>query len=252
MKKLTCILTILTCILTFSSCGSNNSSNPQVSTETTESTITSKIEITTESEELTTEAQKCTDMELLTIENHPTFYGSTEKAHEVWDEFSAEDTVMIKSIVGHSNTYERAILVLDCFKGRGAYQKTGSDIVNGVYIRFNNFIEEKEVEFQEALSIVSEYFPYEIMSEHYNLFESCYQNIGTEEEPYYKYFINYKLNDESCLEYDNDYPYDIWVSVVFNVDSDDNVDSISISPRRTSDARFEPEKIEWGYDFLSN
>lgn len=215
-----------------------------------ESTVDSQVETSTDSEESTTEAPKCTDMELLTIEGHPTFYGSSEKAHEVWDKYSAEDTVMIKGFVGHSSTYDDAILVLDCFKNGGM---ADSDIINGVHITFSNFSDGKKVGFQEALSIASDYFPYEIMSEKYSLFESCYQKMKKEEKPYYKYFINYKMKDVTqSSAYDHDLPYDCWVSVVFYVDSEENVDSISISTDRASGSRYESEKFEWGYDFLSN
>ena len=181
-------------------------------------------------------------MEILTLKNHPKFFGSSETANNVWADYIGEDSVMIKNAIGHHYTYKDAILVLDCYKSDGAFRPTDSNI-RGISIRFNNFKKDKDISFEKGIELAKEYFPDNIISKHYTLNASFYQisDNGAKE-----YTIEYKLNDGEDKE-----NYSDFVSVVLYTDENETMRMLDINCNRNGQSRFESKKIEWNYDLLS-
>ncbi|MDE5558344.1 MAG: hypothetical protein K2J32_11780 [Ruminococcus sp.] len=212
-----------------------------VTTETTTEAKT-ESETTTTTTTTTTKAPELSEMEILTLKNHPKFYGSNETAGTVWAEYIGKDSVMIKNAIGHHYTYNDAILVLDCYKSGGAFRPTDSNI-RGISIRFNNFKKDKDISFEKGIELAKEYFPDNIISKHYTLNASFYQiaDNGAKE-----YTIEYKLNDGEDKE-----NYSDFVSVVLYTDENGMMRMLDINCNRNGQSRFENEKIEWNYDLLS-
>lgn len=240
------IIVVFIVLLLIGRCGKSDSNRnsesdiPPVTTQSTE--IRSQETETTEPvTTTTTKAPELSEMELLTSENHPKFYGSQESAETVWFGHIGEDSIMIKNTINSHYTYEDAIMVLDCYQERGAFRDINSNI-RGIHIRFNNFRKDTEISFEQGLELTKEYFPDDIISEHYHKFESFYQDSGNKRN----YTVVYELNDGEDKE-----EYSYWLSVVLCTNETGKMDSLNIYSRRLGDSRVEPEKIEWNYDLLS-
>lgn len=201
--------------------------------------------------EITTE-KAFSDMEIITFEGHPTLYGKVEDAHNLWDKYSSDETIVLKNAIGHHIKYEKAYLILDCFTGGGAYRETDSEYIEGITINFQNLKNISNVPFDNALDIAKDFLPIGFLNEKYDLFESCKQDIGNEDNPMSQYSVIYKVKDEFLNEArKNDVYYDTWISVVIRTDKDNNATYLSISENRVADSRNEPEKQDWNYDYVT-
>lgn len=224
---------------------------------TTTKKVTSTIKTTTQ--KATTELIKNTNTELLEspklkmleIKDHPKLFESAKSAKSTWNQYIGEESVMIKDKTTHHYKYEDAVLVLDCYKSNGSSRNTDSDI-RGIHIRFYNFSKSKnisnynynnDVSFERGLTIAQGYFPDDVISSHYTLHESFYQ---ISENGSKNYSAVYKLNDGEDSE-----EFSHWVSVVLNVNETGNMSSLDLLCERVGDSRFESEKFDWDYDFLS-
>ncbi len=229
-----------------SSCDSSTiSSQEESNTENLLSEQSSELNDSSSDITATVELNALTSLDILRLPEHPTFFGKTVDAQSIWEKYQGEDSIIIKGGITHHYKYEQAFMVLDCFEGGGAYRYTDSEFINGIQIRPENFKEDTTLSLEEAISLVEEYMPLDIMEEWYSCFETCYQD-DSEGAKYY--FSVYQINEDGKNKIKNkELPYSLWVSFGIRIDSSGNVQSIGISDSRIGDSRNEPEKHEWDY-----
>lgn len=219
MKKFVWLFALVLCLI-YSACGVNGDSS----------------------------ASNDTDLQIITREGHPTYYGSVEESHAVWG-----DVKKGKIIFGDSyDTYtDQVILSMEAYRD--------SDLIRDIYINFENFEMPAELTVEEVLPIIATYMPYDIMEEYYQYSRS--EKIVSDDhndgkEDYY--VITYSLTEEAKDKYytkEEEHPYSGSMDVIIKAGSSGIVQEVFIqfgTPRWMSSLKMNGCHIEeWNCDLLS-
>lgn len=188
-------------------------------------------------------AQDLSCIDIIRIADHPTLFGKTEDAKNIFGAYLEKGAVVIRSGIDHNLKHDDAFLILDCYENNGSF--VDSEQINGIYI-----YPDVSISLGEALEIVNEYLPVEIINEWYEPFETCYQNISDNR---IKYYAVYKISEEGNSKIKSkELPYSIWLSFSVTVDPSGDVVSIILFDNRTGNSRFESEKFDWDYNIPAN
>lgn len=188
----------------------------QTETKNTEENV---LPIETTHEETAQRVSSETDMDIIMRTGHPTYYGSVEQSHAVWDDIEKGRIHFGDKSYGNN---DNPILSMD------AYRK--SDLIRSIFISFTNFREEVSVPLDEALKIAASYMPFDVMDQWYEYRGS--KMIVPDEDHQEKdsyYVISYGLTDEgSDAYYAKEHEYSGSIDVIIRV-NDGAVQSINIT-----------------------
>lgn len=188
------------------SCNSaNNSVQTSNNTQKADTSFETKEQISEKNPVI--DYSKMSNKDILTIENHPRYFGSLSLSNTVWAPFKG-DKVSVESSYNESS-----ILLIESYL-------EDEDIITDIEIYFKEYSNStNSVTLEEALELAKEYFPYDLIRENYTFFNSY--KISPE-DPYsdkdVAYVIQYSLTkkednlpghivlmlggkDESSIEY---------------------------------------------------
>lgn len=177
--------------------------------ETTEPvTETTTTEISTEPS-ITTTHEK--DIDIVMRRNHPTYYGSVKKSHNIWNDVAEGKIHFADEIYGHN---DKSILSMSAYRN--------SDIIREIIINFNNF-DNKSVTIEKAIEIAASYTPFEIIEQYYkfSLSEMIVPDNADENKSTY-YTISYSLTDDG-KKAEQDYSGSIDIIIETNGDVAKNI-----------------------------
>ena len=125
------------------------------------------------------------DLEIITRDGHPTYYGSVETSHTIWDGTGKGKIVFADSYDKYSKGV--TILTMDAYRN--------SDLIRGIEIYFSNFEEPITLSLDEALKIAAAYMPFEIMDTYYQYKDSelLVPDEGKDGDNYYIISYIYKV-----------------------------------------------------------
>lgn len=152
------------------------------------------------------------DMEIINRVGHPTYYGSVEQSHKIWDDIEKGKIHFADKNYGYN---DKPILTMDCYRNE--------DIIRGVYINFTNFEEIPELSVDDTLPIVASYMPYDVMDKWYEYRTSeMIVPDDTSSDKETVYLISYRLTDDgSDAYYAKEHSYsgtiDVMISTKNNV-----------------------------------
>ena len=185
-------------------------------------------------------AEYITDLDLITAEGHPTYYGETEQAHKVWD--SVE-----KGKILFPDGYDRyqsgkTLIIMD------AYGREDNAIIRDLEVYFSNCNPVVQLTIDEAVAIAATYFPHEIVDKWYEHDRSFYQASSTDGGDSY-YVCRYHLTDEgSEAYYSNKHKYSGSIDIIFYVNPDGYVDMFRYHFGLPKGIGNKPS-VEWNVDF---
>ena len=239
-KNLYIFLQFFLVLILLSGC-SGDSSKKETQKDATTEEVASSAEPTPDSPSINP------DLEIITRNGHPTYYGSVETSHTIWDGTGKGKIVFADSY----DKYSKGITIL----AMDAYRK--SDLIRGIEIYFSNFEEPITLSLDEVLKIVASYMPFEIMDTYYQYKDSelLVPDEGKDGDNYY--IISYNLTDEgSAAYYSKEHEYSGTIDVIVQVSRDDTVQNVVIgfgTPRWMGSLNTNSyHKEEWAcnlYDF---
>lgn len=196
------------------------------------------------SSELNTAEQSInSDLEVITREGHPTYYGSVETSHSVWDDVKKGKIIFADSYYSYNDA---TILSMDAYRN--------SDLIRGISVYFNNFEEPCEMTVDEVLPIIASYMPYDIMDKYYQFKGSELIQPGEDRDDRNHYYvISYNLTDSGKdTYYSKEHEYSGSIDVIINTNQDGIVESFNIdfgTPRWMSSLSINSyHKVEWNCD----
>ena len=158
-------------------------SEPVANTATEQPKETDKAE---ESEKPTQEPEIESDLDIITRKGHPTYYGEMKQAHLFWDD--VEKGKIAFSDSSQDDYADDLILSL-------GEHSNDSDIRN-IEIYFQNMQDATDITLDKAVSVVSEYLPYDILEEWYKFNESYSLIPETQSKEDKLYIASYSLKKE--------------------------------------------------------
>lgn len=215
-KNLYILLLLFLAFALLSGCSGDSSTTTEKETQrgaTTEEVDTSSAEPASDSPSINS------DLEIITRDGHPTYYGSVETSHTIWDGTGKGKIIFADSY----DKYNKGVTILTM----DAYRN--SDLIRGIEIYFSNFEEPITLSLDEAIKIAAAYMPFEIMDTYYQYKDSelLVPDEGKGGDDYY--IITYNLTDESSAEYySKEHEYSGTIDVIIQVDQDDVVQNIII------------------------
>lgn len=194
----------------------------------------------------TTEQIKNSDLEIITREGHPTYYGSVKSSHNVWKDVKKNKIIFADS---YDNYKDTTILSMSAYRN--------SDLIRGISVNFNNFEEPCKMTVKEVLPIIASYMPYDIMDKYYQFdkSESIQPDEGKDGE--YYYVISYNLTDSEKKAYDlKEHEYSGTIDVIICANKEGIVENFDINfgtPRWMSSLSTNSyHQVEWNcnlYDY---
>lgn len=206
-----------------------------VNTESSEKSEAEISDVSSEpesSDESSAESVVVSDLDIITREGHPTYLGSVELSHQIWDDVEKGKILFGDGILDHRNKY---ILSMNALRN--------SDIISGVSVNFSYFEPRPSLAVNDVLPIIYGYCPFDNETSNYRFYHS-YAIIPDDgyEEKGSCYITSYKNDDET------------WY-VFINVSPDGTVDSFSFG-RSLSRWMYSLKinnyhTVDWHFDFLS-
>lgn len=159
------------------------------------------------------------DMSIITRNEHPTYYGSVEQSHKIWDDVEKGKIHFADNNYGYN---DHPILTMDCYRNE--------DIIRGIYINFTNFEEIPELSIDDTLPILASYMPYDIMDKWYE-FKSSEVIVpdDTSSDKETVYLISYRLTEDgSNAYYAKEHSYSGTIDVMIST-KDNIVQNVNIT-----------------------
>lgn len=195
MKKCLCmILSLLMVLSILSGCGGSSESSTSNSSNTdTNETTSAPVSTPTPEPTEPPKEEKVSDYDIITREGHPTYYGSVEQSHKIWDDVEKGKIHFADSLDKSDDT---TILSMSCYRK--------SDVIRGVLVSFEKFAEPQSLTIDDVLGLISSYMPYEVMDKYYEFFRSevIVPDESRKDEAKY-YVITYHLTDEGKAAYNS-------------------------------------------------
>lgn len=195
------------------------------------------------------------DISIITREGHPTYYGSTIQAHRIWDDLARGKVIFADSFDSYTDD---TIIFMDGYHEQdvmidGEHEK---DIMIGdIEIYFQNCQPAVELSLDSALSIASEFIPYDIIEKWYEFSRSeSIQPIDKSAEKDSYFVVSYSLTDAaSDAYYKHEHPYTGSVDIILEQNAAGFIDSIQITfgtPRWMGSLDVNGYKsVAWDFDF---
>ena len=159
------------------------------------------------------------DLEIITRENHPLYYGSVDQSHTVWDDVTGGKIVFAD---GYDKYQDSTIIYMDAYRN--------SDLIRNIEIYFSNFEKPVNYSAKDILPIVASYMPFDIIEKYYNFDKSeklLPNKKNTEKTSYY--IITYSLtSDASNAYYSGEHEYSGSIDVIMTINEDKKVESFRI------------------------
>ena len=193
---------------------------------------------------------KFDDNAILRFEGHPTYYGSTAKAHEVWDKVEKGKIVFADS----NSKYSDSVILM--MHGRGQGEK--NELIRDIEIYLKNMDDSVERTLDGALDLASEYLPYDIINRWYEFGQSycLVPEADNQKKDNIYYVVEYHLTEAgSDAYYAGAHKYSGSMDIIIDVSRTTNeVQYITIgfgTPRWFSSLRINDyEQIDWEYNFI--
>lgn len=126
--------------------------------------------------------ENLSDMELLTMKDHPKFYGDHNEAKQFWKGY---DKVKVNNA---SQTIHNEDALLSVTTGAGDKR-----IITSVRINLSNVDNKHDLKLEDVLQLICDYIPYDILSKYYTFKESFHEKYkGGDYEAYHYVMV---LND---------------------------------------------------------
>lgn len=190
--------------------------------------------------------EKITDLDLITADGHPTYYGKMADAQAAWGEAEKGKIIFPDS---HDKYSEKTIMILD------GNSKEETEIIRGIEIYFENFSNSQTISLEEAIDIAASYIPHEIINRWYEFDQSyCLQSIEYDNKKDTYYVISYGLTEEgSEAYYKKRHSYSGSIDIVFEKNKEGYINYLAIkfgTPRWMSSIETNGyKKVEWDYNF---
>lgn len=214
-------------------------SEPVANTATEQPKETGKAEESEKPTQEPTEPPKETDLDIITRNGHPTYYGEMQQAHSFWNDIE-------KGKIVFSDDFQDEYTD-DTILSVGKNSKD-SDIRN-IEIYFQNMQDATDITLDKAVSVVGEYLPYDILEEWYK-FDKSYSLIPeTQSKEDEIYVASYSLEKE---QHSTSYYGSVDVIIAVNKKGQANYATISFGlPRSLIYAEKNGYTYaEWEHDFL--
>ncbi len=238
------ILIVLIWLICFGIANSNKENSNTVQ-DTTENVKEEAISEEKQTNDTTDQASLENDLAIITRDGHPTYYGSTAKAHEVWDDVEKGKIIFADS----NNKYDDSTIL-----SMGGYsQDEKNEVIREIGIYFTNMKEVPDVSLGQAVEIATDYLPQDIIDKWYE-FRSSYELVPNDPEKDTYHVITYGLTDKgSDSYYSGEHKYSGSIDVIIN-GSNENVSSLVITfgtPRWMSSLSTNGyTKNDWDYNAL--
>lgn len=180
------------------------------------------------------------DWEIITRDGHPTFYGSVEDSHSIWDDVEKGKIIFPD---GYDRWGDNTILSMEAYRD--------SDLIREVYVSLENFNISSEKTLDEILPVIATYMPYEVMDEYYEFNYSCSYEPDEGKEVTDKYYVvSYALTDEAKEDYyKKEHEYSGTIDVIICVLENEQVKNFDIrfgTPRWMSSLKTNRmHKVPW-------
>lgn len=161
-------------------------SEPVANIATEQSKETKKKEESEQPTQEPTEPPKETDLDIITRNGHPTYYGEMQQAHSFWNDIEKGKIVFSDDF--QDEYTDNTILSV------GKNSKD-SDIRN-IEIYFQNMKDATDITLDKAVSIVGEYLPYDILEEWYKFDKSYLLIPKKQSEENEIYIASYSLKKD--------------------------------------------------------
>ena len=165
----------------------------------------------------TVSADASDDISIITRDGHPTYYGSVEESHKVWDDVEKGKIHFGDKSYGHN---DKPILSMSAYRNE--------DVIRSIDVNFENFNNNPNLDIDEVIPLVASYMPYDIMDKWYVFGRS--ELIASDDGTKANYYvITYSLTDEGGdAYYSKEHSYSGSIDVIIQV-HDDIVQSFNIS-----------------------
>lgn len=181
------------------------------------------------------------DLEWITRDNNPQYYGDTAQAHAIWDDVDAGKIIFADTY----DRYESGRTILYMNDYSSDEEAPISDIE--VYIKHCNPPE--KIEIDEATKIAAYFFPYEIVRQWHEHGRSYFQPADKPDGDSY-YICYYHLSEKGKIAHDNkEHSYPGAFCVVFVVNPDGFVDLFHYT-WGVPDSIGSPSSVDWDFDFM--
>lgn len=193
--------------------------------------------------DLTLEPTIHSDWEIITREGHPTFYGSVEHSHLIWDDVEKGKIVFPD---GYDKWGDSTILSMEAYRN--------SDLIREIYVSLVNFDVPTEKTLDEILPVVASYMPYEVMDKYYEFRRSYSIEPDEGKEDTDNYFVvSYGLTDEGkTAYYEKEHEYSGSIDVIICTNENGQVKNFDIrfgTPRWMSSLSTNSRhKVDWSCD----
>ena len=158
---------------------------------------------------------KETDIDIVTREGHPKYYGSVKQSHEIWDDVENGKIHFGDKVYGYN---DNPIISMSSYRN--------SDIIRQVIINFSNFSEETAITVEDAIPIVASYMPYEIMDKYYEYAGSEMIMPNENHSQNFTYYVlSYRLTTEGK---NSEHDYSGTIDVIIKAD-DNYVQDVDIT-----------------------
>ncbi|SFA93818.1 hypothetical protein SAMN05216249_10584 [Acetitomaculum ruminis DSM 5522] len=171
---------------------------------------------------------KDSDFSLILKDNHPKFYGSTKKAHEIWNE------IITNKIIFSDSSFDYSDYTVLNMKG-----DTNDDTIRRIEIYFQNFANNEKVDINEAETVRDAYLPKDILDKWYKK-EDDYllipkdNNLSKDEDDENEkntcHVLSYALTKKGLKAWNNNkHTYASHIYSIIYYYSDKNADYLTIS-----------------------
>ena len=205
------LISLFIVIMCLGACVKNEEKNSSHIDELSASSGISEIKVDPQVDEESASLE--TDMDIIMRTGHPTYYGSVEQSHEVWDDVEKGKIQFADKFYGHGET---PILTMDAYRN--------SDLIRQVIINFAYFEEKTNVSLDESIETVASFMPYEIMDQYYEYAGSKLIVADEEENDNWTYYvISYRLTDSAKKE---EHDYSGSIDVIIQADKDSVINAV--------------------------
>ncbi len=215
-------------------------SEPVANIATEQSKETKKTEESEQPTQEPTEPPKETDLDIITRNGHPTYYGEMQQAHSFWKDIE-------KGKIIFSDNFQDEYTD-DTILSVGKNSKD-SDIRN-IEIYFENMQDATDITLDKAVSVVGEYLPYDILEEWYK-FSKSYSLIPEKQskKDNIYYIASYSLEKE---QHSAPYYGSVDIIIAINENGQANYATIGFGlPRSMISAEKNGYTYaEWEHDFV--
>lgn len=209
-RIMTFLISFFIVIMCLEACVKNEGNNSSHIDELSASTGVSEIKADLQMDEESALLE--TDMDIILRTGHPTYYGSVEQSHEVWDDVEDGKIQFADKFYGHGET---PILAMEAYRN--------SDLIRQVVINFAYFEEKPKVSLDESIEIVASFMPYEIMDQYYEYAGSKLIVADEEDDNGTYYVISYRLTDSAKKE---KHDYSGSIDVILQADKDTVINAV--------------------------